>query len=121
MLEAGFISKLILTFGIQISLFPKVIQESTTQIEGLNYMKLTIWSTLLAWDTSYYMEARPAHILVLISDFSCSPDYYWYTGKTYLSLDDPYALAHGWSNFMSNKIYVIQKELDHDFHLWLHQ
>ena len=27
MLEAGFISKLIITFGIQISLFPKVIQE----------------------------------------------------------------------------------------------
>ena len=28
MLEAGFISKLIITFGIQISLFPKVIQEA---------------------------------------------------------------------------------------------
>ena len=28
MLEAGFISKLILTSGIQISLFPKVIQEA---------------------------------------------------------------------------------------------
>ena len=28
MLEAGFVSKLILTFGTQISLFPKVIQEA---------------------------------------------------------------------------------------------
>ena len=93
MLEAGFISKLILTSGTHISLFPKVIQEATTQIGGLNYMKLTIWSTLPAWDTSYYMEARPAHILVLISDFSCNSDYYWYTGETYLSLDDLYALA----------------------------
>ena len=55
-------------------------------------MKLTIWSTLLAQDTSYYMEAQPVYILVLISDFSCSPDYYWYIGETYLSLDDPYAL-----------------------------
>ena len=32
MLEARFISKLILTFGIQISLFPKVIQEAAAQI-----------------------------------------------------------------------------------------
>ena len=38
-------------------------------------------------------------------------------GQTYLSLDDPYALAQEWSNFMSNKIYEVQKELDHDFHL----
>ena len=81
-------------------------------------MKLTIWSTLPAWDTSYYMEARLAHILVLISDFSCSPNYYWYTGETYLSLDDLYALAQEWSNFMSNKIYEVQKELDHDSHLY---
>ena len=42
MLEAGFVSKLIITSGIQISLFPKVIQEATAQIGGLNYMKLTI-------------------------------------------------------------------------------
>ena len=76
MLEVGFISKLILTSGIQISLFPKVIQEAAAHIGGLNYMKLTIWSTLPTWDTSYYMEVQPAHILVLISDFSCSPDYY---------------------------------------------
>ena len=81
-------------------------------------MKLTIWSTLPAWDTSYYMEARLAHILVLISDFSCSPNYYWYTGETYLSLDEPYALAQEWSNLMSNKIYEVQKKLDHDFHLY---
>ena len=27
-------------------------------------MKLTIWRTLPTWDTSYYMEAQPAHILV---------------------------------------------------------
>ena len=32
MLEAGFISKLILTSRIQISLFPKVIQEPVAQI-----------------------------------------------------------------------------------------
>ena len=64
------------------------------------------------------MEARPAHILVLISDFSCNSDYYWYTGETYLSLDDLYALAQEWSNFMSNKIYEVQKELDHDSHLY---
>ena len=42
MLEVGFISKLIITSGIQISLFPKVIQEVATQIGGLNYMKITI-------------------------------------------------------------------------------
>ena len=42
MLEAGFISKIILTSGIQISLFPKVIQEVAAQIGRLNYMKLTI-------------------------------------------------------------------------------
>ena len=64
------------------------------------------------------MEAWPAHILVLISDFSCSPDFYWYTRETYLSLDDPHDLAQEWSNFMSNKIYDVQKELDHDFHLY---
>ena len=42
MLEVGFISKLILTFGIQISLFPKIIQEVAAYIGGLNYMKITI-------------------------------------------------------------------------------
>ena len=118
LLEAGFISKLILTSGTQISLFSKVIQEVVAQIRGLNYMKLTIWSTLPAWDFSYYMEARPVHILVLISDFSCSPNYYWHAGETYLSLDEPYALAQEWSNFISNKNYEVQKELDHDFHLY---
>ena len=56
-------------------------------------MKLTIWSTLPTWDTSYYMEARLAHILVLINDYGCSPNYNWYTGDTYLSLDDSHALA----------------------------
>ena len=48
MLEAGFISKLTVTSAIQISLFPKVIQEAAAQIGGLNYMKILIWSTLLA-------------------------------------------------------------------------
>ena len=28
-------------------------------------MKITIWSTLPAWDSSYYMEAQPAHIWFL--------------------------------------------------------
>ena len=107
MLEAGFISKLIITSGIQISLFPKVIQEVAAQIGGLNYMKITIWSTLPTWDSSCYMEAWPAHILVLIHDWGCIPEYNWYTGDTYLSLEDPYALAQEWSNFMSNKIYEV--------------
>ena len=109
MLEAGFISKIIITFGIQINLFPKVIQEVDAQIGGLNYMKITIWSTLPAWDTSYYMEAQLVHILVLIHDWGCIPEYDWYTGDTYLSLVDPDALAQEWSNFMSNKIYEVQK------------
>nr|POE80790.1 hypothetical protein CFP56_51818 [Quercus suber] len=47
MLEAEFISKLIITSAIQISLFPKVIQEAAAHI-GLNYMKMVIWSTLPA-------------------------------------------------------------------------
>ena len=42
MLEVGFISKLIINFGIQISLFPKVIQEVAAQIGGHNYMRITI-------------------------------------------------------------------------------
>ena len=66
MLEARFISKLTITSAIQISLIPKVIQEAVAQIGGL--MKILIWSTLPAWDNSYYMEAQPAHILVLIHD-----------------------------------------------------
>ena len=70
-------------------------------------MKITIWSTLLAWDNSYYMEVRPAHILVLILDWGCIPEYNWYTGDTYLSPDDPSALAQEWSNFMCNKIYEV--------------
>ena len=117
-LEAGFISKLIITYGIQISLFPKVIQKVATQFGGLNYMKITIWSTLPAWDSSYYMEAQPAHILVLIHDQGCIPEYNWYTGDAYLPLDDSDALAQEWSNFMSNKIYEIQKELDRGFYLY---
>ena len=81
-------------------------------------MKITIWSTLLAWDSSYYMEARPAHILVLIHDWGCILEYNWYIGDTYLLLDDPDALAQEWSNFMSNKIYEIHKELDRGFYLY---
>ncbi|KAL0011376.1 hypothetical protein SO802_006484, partial [Lithocarpus litseifolius] len=38
--------------------------------------------------------------------------------ETYLSFDDPHDLAQEWSNFMSNKIYDVQKELDHDFYLY---
>ena len=56
MLEAGFISKLIITSAVHISLFPKVVQEAAAQIGGLNYMKMEIWSTLPIWDTSYYMK-----------------------------------------------------------------
>jgi len=118
MLEAGFIRKLTITSANQISLFPRVIQEAAAQIGGLNYMKIEIWSTLPVWDTSYYMEAQPAHILVLIHDWCGILEYNWYTGDTYLSLDDPGALAQEWSNFMSNKIYEEQKELDRGFHLY---
>ena len=64
------------------------------------------------------MEVWPAHILVLIHDWGCIPEYNWYIGDTYLPLDDPEALAQEWSNFMSNKIYDIQKELDKGFHLY---
>nr|POF02009.1 hypothetical protein CFP56_06459 [Quercus suber] len=39
-------------------------------------------------------------------------------GDTYLSLDDPSALAQEWSNFKCNKICEVQKELDRDFHLY---
>ena len=35
-----------------------------------------------------------------------------------MSLDDPDALAQEWSNFMSNKIYEVRKELDRGFHLY---
>ena len=75
MLEAGFISKLIITSGIHISLFPKVIQEVAAQIGGLNYIRITIWSTLPVWDNSYYMEVQPAHILVLIHDWGSISEY----------------------------------------------
>ena len=85
-------------------------------------MRITIWSTLPVWDNSYHMEVQPAHILVLIHDWGCIPKYNWYTEDTYLSLDDPDALpdalAQEWSNFISNKIYEIQKELDRGFHLF---
>ena len=118
MLEAGFIRKLTITSANQISLFPRVIQEAAAQIGGLNYMKIEIWSTLPVWDTSYYMEAQPAHILVLIHDWCSILEYDWYTGDTYLSLEDPGVLAQEWSNFMSNKIYERQKELDRGFHLY---
>ena len=81
-------------------------------------MRITNWSTLLAWDNSYYMEVQPAHILVLIHDWDCIPEYNQYTGDTYLPLDDLDALAQEWSNFLSNKIYEIQKKLERGFHLY---
>ena len=64
------------------------------------------------------METQPAHILVLIYDWGCIRKYNWYIGDTYLSLDDPSALAQEWSNFMCNKIYEVQNELDRGFHLY---
>ena len=64
------------------------------------------------------MEVQPAHILVLIHDWGCIPEYNQYTGDTCLPLDDLDALAQEWSNFMSNKIYEIHKELDRGFHLY---
>ena len=75
MLEAGFIRKLTITSANQISLFPNVIQEAAAQIGGLNYMKIEIWSALPVWDSSYYMKAQSAHILVLIHDWSRIPEY----------------------------------------------
>ena len=53
------------------------------------------------------MEAQLAYILDLIYDWGCIPEYNWYTGDTYLSLDDQGALAQEWSNFMCNKIYEV--------------
>ena len=64
------------------------------------------------------MEVQPAHILVLIHDWGCISEYNQYTRDTYLPLDDLDALAQEWSNFMCNKIYEIQKELDRGFHLY---
>ena len=64
------------------------------------------------------MKVQPAHILVLIHDWGCIPEYNQYTRDTYLPLDDLDALAQEWSNFMSNKIYEIHKELDRGFHLY---
>ena len=64
------------------------------------------------------MKVQPAHILVLIHDWGCIPEYNQYTRDTYLPLDDLDALAQEWSNFMCNKIYEIQKELDRGFHLY---
>nr|POF21756.1 hypothetical protein CFP56_71506 [Quercus suber] len=118
MLEAGFISKLVITSAIQICLFPKVIQEAAAQIGGLNYMKMEIWSTLPVWDISYSMDSQPTHFLVLIYDWGFIPEYNWYSGDTYLSLNDPSAPAQEWSNFKCNKIYKVQKDLDRDFHLY---
>ena len=56
--------------------------------------------------------------MVLIHDWGCILEYNWYIGDTYLLLDDPDALAQEWSNFMSNKIYEIHKELDRGFYLY---
>ena len=64
------------------------------------------------------MEAWPARLLILIHDWGYIPEYNWYTRDTYLALDDLDALAQEWSNFMSNKIYEVQKELDRGFHLY---
>ena len=83
-------------------------------------MKIVIWSTLPARDNSYYMEAQLAHILILIHDWGCILEYNQYTGDTFLSLDVPGALAQEWSNFMSNKISDVHKELDRGFHLYGH-
>ena len=52
MLEVGFISKLIITSGIQINLFANIIQDVAAQIGGLNYMRIAIWSTLPTWSLS---------------------------------------------------------------------
>nr|POE91261.1 hypothetical protein CFP56_34583 [Quercus suber] len=82
------------------------------------YLGLLINTETGDLDTSYYMEAQPVQILVLIHDWGCTPKYNWYTGDTYLSLEDPGALAQEWFNFMSNKIYEVQKELDRDFNLY---
>ena len=56
-------------------------------------MKITIWSTLPTWDSSYYIEAWPVQILSVIHDWGCILEYNWYTGDTSLPLDDPDALA----------------------------
>ena len=53
------------------------------------------------------MEAQQTPLLVLITDFGSSPNYNWYIEETYLSLEDPYALAQEWFNFMNNKIYEV--------------
>lgn len=107
MLEAGFINKLILTSGTQISLFSKVIQDVAAQIGGLNYMKLTIWSTLPAWDPSYYMEADNALKCILVI-YLCGR-YLLITmlnlyNKTMICISPYYLSLH---NFLNKMLFIV--------------
>ena len=90
MFEYDFIKLIKLISHNQINQFPQIIQQVVTKIKS-PLVSIRCWSTLPQWDSNNWMFVQPAHHLVLINGYTHNGP--WYDGNSYLSYEDPYALA----------------------------
>ena len=61
------------------------------------------------------MSVQLAHHLVLINGYTHNG--LWYEGDSYLSYDDPFALAECWKNYFNNELRDVTGELWENYHL----
>ena len=60
------------------------------------------------------MSVQPAHHLVLINGYTHNG--LWYDGDSYLSYEDPYALAGCWKDYFNNELLDLTSELWKNYH-----
>ena len=60
------------------------------------------------------MSIQPAHHFVLVNRYTHNGP--WYEGDSYLSYEDPYALAGCWKDYFNNEILNVTSELQKNYH-----
>ena len=108
MFEYGFLKLIKLTDHIQISQFPRIIQQVVRKIKS-PFVTIRCWSTLPQWDVNNWMTIQPSHHLVLINGYNYNGP--WYEGDSYLSYEDPLALVQCWSIYTNNEIRDVTSDL----------
>ena len=113
MFEYVFIKLIKLTSHNQINQFSQIIQQVVSEIKS-PFVSIRCWSTLPQWDINNWMIVQPAHHLVLINGYTHNGP--WYEGDSYLSSEDPDALADCWRNYFNNEIIDVTSELWQNYH-----
>ena len=108
MFEYGFIKLIKLTSHEQINQFPQIVQQVVSEIKS-PFVSIRCWSTLSQWDINNWMIVQPVHHLVLINEYTHNGP--WYEEDSYISYEDPYALADCWRSYFNNEISDVASEL----------